>query len=303
MPCYRAMPADETQPRHDLRGALLLALSAVAFSAVFLLVKLASHRLPPQEIAAFRFGVGVAVVGALWAARVIAVRATRGQLPLLLLRGISGGLAVLLLFVAIGRGHVGVATLLNYTSPAFTAVFAWIFLRERLSVWVVAAFAVAAAGVVLVWVGTTGGGPVPLLGWQTLGLASAALAGVAITAIRALRRYRAANAWTVFAFFSAAGLVCTGPFAAAVFVAPTPGEWALLALMGLCAVAGQLLMTQALADVTAALSGIIQQLTVVLSLLLGALVFAEPLGAASIAGAALTIAGVVWAARLSRERV
>jgi drug/metabolite transporter (DMT)-like permease len=296
------VPAAESPKRNDLRGALLLALSAVAFSVVFLLVKLASHRLPPSEIAAFRFGVGLAVVGALWASRVIGVRPTRGQLPLLLLRGVAGGLAVLFLFVAIGRGNVGVATLLNYTSPAFTAVFAWIFLRERLSVWVIAAFAVAATGVGLVWVGSTGGGPVPLLGWQTLGLASAALAGVAITAIRALRRHRAAGAWTVFAFFSAAGLACTAPWAASVFVAPTPGEWALLVLMGLCAVVGQVLMTYALADVTAALSGVIQQLTVVLALLIGALVFDERVGATSIAGAALTIAGVAWAAWLSRER-
>jgi drug/metabolite transporter (DMT)-like permease len=298
------VPAAETPKRDDLRGALLLALSAIAFSAVFLLVKLASRRLPPPEIAAFRFGIGVAVVGALWAARLVRLRATREQVPLLLLRGFAGGLAVLLLFVAIGRGHVGVATLLNYTSPAFTAVFAWVFLRERLSVWVVAAFAVAAAGVALVWAGTAGAesGPAPLLGWQTLGLASAALAGVAITAIRALRRYRAASSWTVFAVFSAAGLVCTAPLAAPGFLAPTPREWTLLALMGLAAVAGQLLMTQALADVTAALSGIIQQLTVVLALLLGVLVLGESIGPASIAGAALTMAGVAWAAWLSRER-
>lgn len=296
------MPAAESPKRDDLRGAALLTLSSIAFAAMFLLVKLASHRLPPAEVAAFRFGVGVVVVGALWAARVIRPLATRDQLPLLLLRGISGGLAVLLLFVAIGRGNVGVATLLNYTSPAFTAAFAWIFLRERLSIWVIAAFTVAAAGVVLVWLGSTGGGPVPLLGWQTLGLVSAALAGVAITSIRALRRHRAAGAWTVFGVFSAAGLACTAPFAASEFLAPTAGEWALLVLMGLSAVAGQLLMTHALAYVTAALSGIIQQLTVVLALLLGVLVFGEPIGVASSAGSALTVAGVAWAAWLSRER-
>jgi drug/metabolite transporter (DMT)-like permease len=293
--------SDQTTRRAGLRGALLLTCSAIAFGAMVVLAKLSSVRLPPAEVAVFRFGIGLAVVGALWAGRLVRVRPERAQVPLLLLRGVSGGLAVLLLFVAIGRGHVGVATLLNFTSPVFTAVFAWIFLRERLSAWAVAALVVAGAGVSLVWRGSTEGGHASILGWQSLGLASAALAGVAVTTIRALRRYRAAGTWTVFAFFCACGLACTAPVAVNGFLSPTPVEWLLLLAMGLTAVIGQVLMTYALASVPAALSGIIQQLTVVIALLVGHLALSEPLSLTSAVGTALTIAGVVWAAWLSRE--
>ena len=47
-------------------------------------------------------------------------------------RGVFGGAAVACYFVAIAHLTVGMATLLNYTSPVFTALFAWLFLDEHI---------------------------------------------------------------------------------------------------------------------------------------------------------------------------
>jgi drug/metabolite transporter (DMT)-like permease len=289
-----AAPAAVARPAP--RGALLLCGSALLFGVMSFFAKLASARLPGQEVAAVRFTLSLAVVGLVVTARLATVRVTRAQLPLLVARGVFGGVAVLFYFLAIARGTVGTATLLNFTSPAFTAVFAWVFLRERLSPWAIAALAVAGAGVTLVWRGTAGAGPV---GWQPLGLISAVLSGAAVTCIRALRRHGLATAWTVFFFFNAAGLAATAPLAAHGFVAPTGREWLLLAAMSLGAVGGQILMTYALAFVQAAVSGIIQQLTVVTTFALGCGLLGEPLGALALAGTALTIAGVAGAAWLA----
>ena len=280
------------------RGALLLLGSATLFAGMVLAAKVASARLPGPEVAAVRFALSLAVVLVVFATRLVTLRIPRPLLPLLVLRGVFGGVAVLFYFMAVARGHAGTATLLNFTSPVFTALFAWIFLRERLSLWSLAALVVAGAGVTLVWRASAGAGPVT---WQPLGLISAVLSGAAVTSIRALRRHGAIGAWSVFLFFNIFGLACTVPVAAPGFVVPTAGEWLWLGVMSLLAVAGQVLMTHALGFVQAALSGIIQQLTVVLTLAGGYCFLGEPLGLVSLVGAALTIAGVTWAARLAQR--
>ncbi|MBI5479611.1 MAG: DMT family transporter [Deltaproteobacteria bacterium] len=281
------------------RGIACLGLSAVLFGGMSLLTKLAGARVPGPEIAAVRFALGLVLTLLLAGAGVVTVRAPRPHLPLLLVRGFCGGVAVILFFTAITHGNVGTATLLNFTSPVFTALFAWLFLRERLSPWVGCAFALAGGGVTLVWRGTHAG-QVSLLGWQSLGLLSAVLAGAAVTAIRGLRRREAVSAWTVFLFFNAAGLACSAPVAAAGFVWPGAREWGLLLALSALSIAGQLLFTWSLAWVQAAVSGIIQQVTVVVAFALGGVVLHEPLGGLQFLGAGLTMAGAAWAARLIR---
>jgi drug/metabolite transporter (DMT)-like permease len=281
------------------RGVTFLLLSAVLFGGMSFLTKLAGARVPGSELAAVRFALGLVLTLALAATGVVAVRAPWRHLPLLLVRGFTGGAAVILFFTAIARGNVGTATLLNFTSPVFTALCAWIVLRERLSGWVVSAFVVTAVGVALVWRGTHQG-PVSLLGWQSLGLLSAVLSGVAVTAIRGLRRHEAVSAWTVFLFFNACGLACSAPVAAAGFVWPSPREWGLILGLAALSIAGQVLFTSALAWVQAAVSGVIQQVTVVVAFALGCAVLHEPLSGWQVAGAVLAMGGAAWAARLVR---
>ena len=101
-------------------AALIVAGSSLALAAMALLAKEAAGRLPGPEIALVRFLFGIA------ACLVVAV--TRGLRPRnksgLLLRGVLGGSAVLCYFLAIEHLPVGLATLLNYTAPVFTALWA-----------------------------------------------------------------------------------------------------------------------------------------------------------------------------------
>jgi drug/metabolite transporter (DMT)-like permease len=297
-------PAPRRPPRvpaDTARGVVLLVLAALLFGVMSFGTKLAGARLTGAEIAAVRFGLGLVVTLGLWGTGLATIRVPRSHLGLLILRGAFGGIAVVCFFTAIAHGSVGTATLLNFTSPAFTALFAWIFLRERVSPWLAVAFLVAGAGVALVWRGSHSG-PLSLFGWQSLGLVSAVLAGGAITAIRGLRRYEAVTSWTVFLFFNAIGLLCAGPVAALAWRWPTPREWGFLVGLTACSVAGQILFTEALAYLTAAASGIIQQLTVVTAFALGALFLHEAVGGLQLAGAALTMVGVVAAARFGQPR-
>jgi drug/metabolite transporter (DMT)-like permease len=134
-----------------------------------------------------------------------------------------------------------------------------------------------------------------------VGLLGACASGAAITTIRALRR-EGVGAWEIFTFFCAVGLLCTAPQTALRMVRPTPPEWGMLVAVGLLGLAAQLVMNHALGSVTAAAAGIINQLTPVTTLVLGAWFLGEPLNALAGLGALVTLTGVGWATWLGERR-
>ncbi len=257
------------------------------------LAKLASARLPGPEVAFVRFLVGVGA----WAVASLRVRMRARNKWGLFLRGAYGGSAVLLYFLAIAHLPVGIATLLNYTAPVFTAVYAAVVLGEAITAATLGALALTTVGVVLVIVGTSPPGSLGLGPWQLVGLASAMLSGAAVATIREVRKTD--GAWEIFAAFCLAGALITGPPAVLGWVSPRPVEWMELAGVGLTSVLAQLLMTYALRYVRAAVAGVIAQLTPVASLALGWALFAERPGTLALVGASVALAGVTFGTSLA----
>ena len=286
--------------RRAARVALVLLLTAgVLFGVMAWMAKLATVRLPGSQVAFMRFVVGVVGVAI---AGVTVVRLRPVNHRGLVLRGVFGGLAVLLFFTALAHLPVGTATLLTYTAPVFTAIDSAIFLGERVSRATVAALVLTLGGVVLVVQGgaqpvsASGSGGAWLGGfgvWELCGLGSAMLSGAAVTAIRAARKTD--GPWEIFGAFCLFGVLATAPFAVHGWVAPRPAEWALLLGVGLVSLVAQVLFTQALREIRAATSGAISQVTPITALALGALVQHDAVGALALGGAALTISGVALA--------
>lgn len=282
------------------RAARTLLLSATLFAVMALAAKRAARHIPGPEIAFVRFVTGAVVVAALAVTRRISLRPR--NLGWLFVRGACGGCAVLLYFWCIEKVGVGIASLLNYTAPAWSLLFGWWLLGERPRRATFGALALTTSGVVLV----VGPGTVSSLTgvWPTLGLFSAVLSAMALTATRAVRRVSPSGgsspegSWTVFASFTVFGMVATGPFSfppLGRWIVPTGDDAVALLATAAASVAAQILMTSALKHVTAATTGIIHQLTVVLSLTGGVLLYGERLSTPAIVGAALTIGGVVAA--------
>src|SRR5436190_23750548 len=119
-----------------------------------LATKLAAARLPGPQIAFVRFAIGLAACGL--AATRIRMRASNKVG--LLLRGAYGGAAVFFYFLGIAHLPVGIATLLNYSAPVFTAIYAALFLGEAITARTLGALALTTVGVVMVIVGTSPGG-------------------------------------------------------------------------------------------------------------------------------------------------
>ncbi len=250
-----------------------------------LLTRIASHRgYPADELVFVRMAVGAAGCLALWRAGQGSLRVTRPGL--LLVRGLLGTAAILLFFFAIGRLPVGIATLLNYTSPLFTALFAILFLGERPGPRPLFGLAATFLGLALV-VGWPAGGS--RLG-VAAGLLSGVLSGGAITSVRALRRTE--PPLPIFLGFSLIAILVSGPLAGPHARLPRGLDLPLVLGIGLCSLAAQLLFTDAMGHVSAVAGAVVSPLTPLFAFALGALLLGEPLSPRILAGSLLALLGV-----------
>jgi drug/metabolite transporter (DMT)-like permease len=264
--------------------------SSTFFGLMAFFAKLASVRLGGAQVAAVRFMISLSPALFITSFRHAAL--TFKRIDLLFYRGFFGGLAVLLYFIAIEKIPVGTATLLNYTAPIFSGVFATLFIGEPIRPRIIIPLAIAFSGVFLVVRSHAAPGEVTGFGGaELLGLCSAVLSGAAVTAIRMARRTE--GSWSIFASFSLFGLLATLPFALMNWKWPTAGEWFLLTLVGVTSIIAQLLMTSAYRWVETVTAGVVAQFAVIVSMLLGALWLGERPTSQSLLGSALTIGGVV----------
>ena len=208
---------------------------------------------------------------------------------LLVTRGLLGGAAVVLYFLALARIPAGEATLLNNTFPVIATVISFWTLEERPTLHIGVALCIATLGMLLV----VGDGSIPTsLGWgEAAAIASAFIGAGAVTSIRALRATD--NAFTIFFAFSLGGMAVSLPFATTAW--PPPGPVWLLALgVGVLSFAAQVLMTDAYGALTVPEAAVWQQLTPVASYLWALLLLGERLSAAGAVGVLLGIGGVAY---------
>ena len=248
-------------------------------------------RFTPGQLSVVRFGVGAAASLAVFAVRPSLYRPR--NVRLLVTRGISGGLVVVLYFAALARIPAGEAGMIYNLFPAFATVMALAVLRERPGGRLWLAIVLATAGVALL----LGNGTFQLgLGWgEGAALAAAIFAAVSANVIRSMRGTD--NAPTIFFFFCLAGLPVVLPFA----LDPWPGglvPWALAVGMALSAFAAQVLMTEAYGALSVGEAASWLQLTPIAQVLIAALLLGEPITPVGVAGIALSVAGVAWATRL-----
>jgi drug/metabolite transporter (DMT)-like permease len=288
--------AAQPLPSAERRSTLLLTLAALLFSLMAVCAKRAVARLPGPEVACLRFGLGLLSIAVpLLMGRPLRPHSLSG----LFLRGLFGGGAVLMYFATIAHLPVGIATLLNSSSPLFVALFAALFLSEPIRLRTVLALLVTTAGVTLV---VLGGSPAGVAAyrhtvlWSLIGVGSAVLSGAAVTTLRSVRQRE--GSWEIFLSFCLVGGVITGVPTALSWVQPTWTDAFYVVLMGVFSIGGQILMTHALRDVQAVTAGLILQLTPITTFLLGVLLLGEQPTLLGGIGAAVTIAGVTWAMRV-----
>ncbi|MBI5067003.1 MAG: DMT family transporter [Deltaproteobacteria bacterium] len=281
--------------RQKLRARAELFGSAVLFGLMAVFVRLSTLRgFSGGQVLFVRMAVGAGMVVALFRARPGTWR--MGNRKLLFTRGLFGGLAALLYFVALALLPAGEATLINNTFPVFAVLISFFGLEERPTFHIAVALLVATAGMLLV----VGDGSLPTrLGWgQVVALVSAAAGGAAVTSIRALRSTD--NTFVIFFFFTLGGMVVSVPFLFGAW--PAEGTaWLMALAVGVLSFGAQILMTHAYGPLTVAEAAVWQQLTPVMSFVWAMLLLGERLSGAGALGVLLGIGGVLYGTLLGHR--
>jgi drug/metabolite transporter (DMT)-like permease len=280
------------------RARLLLLGSALCFGLMAVLARRLSQgdgRFTPGQLAVIRFALGAAFSLLAFQLRpgLYAPRRTR----LLWSRGLSGGVVVVLYFLALARIPAAEAGLLYNLFPVIATLLAIPVFGERPTVHLALALLVATAGLVLV----LGEGSLALgLGaGEALAAGAAVFAAVSAITIRAMRPTE--NAATIFFYFCLGGLPVALPFALDPWPV-APAAWGVAALMAAAAFGAQVMMAEAYGALTIGEASIWLQLTPIAQALLAVPLLGEGMAPVAMAGVVLGVAGVAWGSALGARR-
>ncbi|RUM70887.1 MAG: EamA family transporter [Sulfurovum sp.] len=265
------------------RGILFMLLASLSFAFMGGFAKVVSQMLPPVEVTFFRNIFGVVLVGlSIWK---IPLKQRGGKPFLLLFRGSMGFLALLAYFYIMAHIPLGEAVTYNKTSPIFVAIFAYIFLHEKLSKYALVAIVLGFIGIV--FVAQPQGGTFDR--YDILGIFSGIGAALAYTSIRELRKYYDTRA-IVMSFMGVGTiapllLMLLTPYVEvsqefewmfAKFVMPQGVEWGYVTAVGVFATISQLLMTKAYELTKAGIVGTISYSNIVFALIIG-IILGDPI--------------------------
>ncbi len=276
-------------------GIAFMVASALAFSVMSALVKAADATLPTAEIVLAR--ALVTLVLSYLMVRRAGLAPWGNRRGALLLRGGLGSLALACYYWTLGRLPLAEASTVHHTAPIWTAILAWLVLREPLGRGTAIALALGMAGVVLV----ARPGGADLDGWG-VAVALAGALGSAAAYVTVRRLARTEHPLVIVFYFPLVAAPTALLWAAPQWVLPTAYEWLLLAGIGISTQVGQLCLTYGLVREPAARAMSIGYLQVVFAVGLGLVAFAEVPPWTTGVGAALIIAGAL-AVTAARARV
>ncbi len=259
------------------KGVKYMLIASFTFAIMGAFAKLASESMSSLEVVFFRNIFGVALVG--FAVLRKPMKHVGGKPWLLFFRGFMGFTALLAFFYNIAHIPLGDAMTFSKTSPIFTAVFAWLFLQEKLSYKGWSAIGLGFIGILLI----TQPSGIGFSKYDVLGVFSGVGAALAYTSIRELKNYYDTRA-IVLSFM---GIGTIGPvilflispyfhmpsldFLLGEFVMPQGIVWFYVIGMGVLATISQLLMTKAYGETKAGIVGAVSYSNIVFSILVGML--------------------------------
>jgi|JI10StandDraft_1071094.scaffolds.fasta_scaffold34935_4 drug/metabolite transporter (DMT)-like permease len=269
-------------------GLRYMAIGAFFFSLMSVCVKLASRHLPSSHTVLARGVVTLVLsIGVLFARR--PRRPLREMLghdkPRLVLRGFAGFVALNCFYYAIKNMPLADATVIQYSSPVFTALFAAIFLGETMRRVEIVCMALSFAGVLLVaqpsFLFDHASSTPPLT--FAIAIAGAIISAIAYTTIRRLRKTDHAD--VIVLYMPLVAMPLSIPAVARDATMPAPVEWLLLLGIGVTTQIAQMFMTKALVSEPAGRATAVSYLQVAFAYAWGLLIFGETPNALGILGA------------------
>ncbi len=256
-------------------GVKYMLIASFTFAIMGAFAKLASESMSSLEVVFFRNIAGVIIIGLAVLKKPMTHKG--GKPFLLFFRGFMGFVALLAFFYNIAHISLGDAMTYSKTSPIFTAIFAFLFLHEKLPLKGWLAVFVGFIGIVFI----TEPSGIGFTEYDVLGLFSGVGAALAYTSVRELKAYYDTRA--IVLSFMLTGTI--GPiilffispyiqikeldFIFAEFVMPEGITWVYLLAMGLFATLSQVLMTKAYGETKAGIVGAVSYTNILFSIIVG----------------------------------
>lgn len=281
-----------------LTGALLIALSAAAFGSMAIFGVWAQDDGTGTPALLFvRFALASLVLAGVMRLRGISLPTVRQCLPVAAMGGIGYVGQSYCYFLALEHAQASLVALLLYLFPAFVAVLAAVFLRERISLVTAAALAVALVGTGLV-VGGGSGRPLGI----ALGIGAAVIYSIYITVGSVVTVGLDVIAVTTIVCVAAAvvsGAIVLGLAAAgrpAAFPSSGKGWGSLLAIALVCTVVAILAFFAGLPLLGPTAASVLSTLEPVVTVGLATWLLSETLTGVQTIGAVLVLSAVLWLA-------
>ena len=213
----------------------------------------------------------------------------------LLIRGVAGVISLTCFFQSLNYLAIGTAVSLRYTSPIFAAIFALIFLKEKIKPIQWLLFLIAFIGVLIIKgfgvdVNSTG---------LILVLLSAIFLGIIFVVIRKIGSTE--HPLVIINYFMIMAFLFGGIMSINYWKNPSTTEWVLLLSLGIFGYIGQLYMTKALQLYETNVIAPLKYLEVIFMIIIGAVWFDEIYNLWTLFGVILIVSGLVYNIYLKRK--
>lgn len=274
----------------NVRGALWMLLSAVTFTAMTTLIKFLGRDYPASLQTFYRQAAGLIVLGP-WILRHPGRAFATTRPGILIFRAGAGTIGLMLQFYGFQKLPLADANALSFTRTLWLVPLAAFMLRERIGPHRLGAAVVGFLGVLLMLYQPGRGGAA--IGMpQLCMLASSLLFSFTVTGLKALTRDHPPS--TLLYWSAALGFLFALPFALFSWRWPTPGDLALLCLMGVIALVNQACYIKGMQAADAAAMAPIDYTRLVFSAAAGYLIFHEVPGGLTLLGASVVIASTLY---------
>lgn len=259
-------------------------LAGIFFALMQVLVKNIPH-LPAVEIVFFRSLISLVATYVILKRKRVPLFGNNKKL--LMIRGASGALALIMFFYTLQNIPLASAVTLQYLSPIFTAILGIFIAKENIKPIRLFYFALAFGGVLMI----QGFDPRMSMEFLLIGVGSAFFAGTAYNIIRKLKGSE--HPLVIVFYFPLVTLPIVGVWSYFKWVMPSGWDWLILAAIGTFTQMAQYYMTLAYQHANLAKIASLNYIGIVYALIFGFIFFGETFNLLTYTGMGLVLLGVI----------